>query len=115
MIDRMGPVLGKTALLLLFSAAGFALFARHGLDQGHVATVLLALYLASWSFVVGLAGIALFVGWRLAGWLTGRRTGGIRDGCSVSDPRSRRLKQDEPESPSAPERDAQKAGSTRVA
>ena len=55
--------------LLLLISAGLPLFAWQALGQVSVATILLALYLATWSYVLGLVGllflsVRFLVNWR---------------------------------------------------
>lgn len=54
-----GWIIGSAAVLLLLSAGGLTLLAQHALEQGNVASVLLALHLASWSYVLGIVGLVL--------------------------------------------------------
>ncbi|MGH7230219.1 MAG: hypothetical protein ACREJU_02530 [Nitrospiraceae bacterium] len=88
-------VIGSVSLLLLFSAGGLALFARQGVGPATVATKLLALYLASWSYVLGLVGLFLSLAW----WLVSRRrvrpTRVALNRYSPAEPR--RLEEPEPE------------------
>lgn len=63
----MGWVAGGASLLLLVSA-GFSLFAQQAPGWISVAAMLLALYLAFWSYVLGIVGLLfLSVRW-LVGW-----------------------------------------------
>lgn len=62
--QRTGWVVGSASLLLLISA-GLELFVQQTLGHDSVATVLLALSLAFWSYVLGL-GVLLFLAVR---WL----------------------------------------------
>ncbi len=97
--QRMGRVVGSVSLLLLISAGGLELFAQQTLGQVSVATILLTLFLAFWSYVLGLVGLLfLSVRW-LVSW---RRVQVKRAGMSrysLAEPRSRRLEQPELESP----------------
>jgi hypothetical protein len=62
-----GRVIGGASLLLLLSG-GLELFVQQTLGHHNVATVILALYLAFWSNVLGL-GILLFLAvWWLVEW-----------------------------------------------
>ena len=95
----MGWVAGITSLLLLISAGGLELFAQQTLGQVSVATLLLTLFLAFWSYVLGLVGLLfLSVRW-LVSWrrVQVRRAGMNR--YSPAEPRSRRLEQPELGSP----------------
>jgi hypothetical protein len=62
-------VIGSAAVLLLLSAGGLTLLAQHAYEQGNVAGVLLALHLAFWSYVLGIARLVLFPIFRLIDWL----------------------------------------------
>ena len=55
-------------LILLLSANGLVVFAHFAEGQHEGAIALLALYLATWSDVLALAGIVLFAGWWLWKW-----------------------------------------------
>ena len=73
MFQEMGWVgLGAVALLLL--SAGLEFFAQHANTGTSLAGVLLALFLAFWSYVLGLVGL-FFLSMRwLAGWRGGQVT-----------------------------------------
>ena len=67
----IGWVVG-IASLLLFISAGLELFVQHTLGHSSVGTVILALFLAFWSYVLGL-GLLLFVSvWWLLRWRSRR-------------------------------------------
>jgi len=87
----MGWVVGSVSLVLLVSAVGLALFARQALGQVSVATIILPLYLASWSYVLGLVGL-LFLSVR---WLVSWRRLWVKPAAmsrySPAESRSRRL------------------------
>jgi len=87
----MGWIVGSVSLVLLVSAVGPALFARQALGQVSVATIILALYLASWSYVLGLVGL-LFLSVR---WLVSWRRLWVKPAAmsrySPAESRSRRL------------------------
>ena len=87
----MGWIVGSVSLVLLVSAVGPALFARQALGQVSVATIILALYLASWSYVLGLVGL-LFLSVR---WLVSWRRLWMKPAAmsrySPAESRSRRL------------------------
>ena len=55
-------------LLLLLSAGGFVAFAHLAESQQNAPIALLALYLATWSDVLALAGTVLLAGWWLWKW-----------------------------------------------
>jgi len=77
--------------LLLLISAGLPLFARQALGQVSVATILLALYLATWSYLLGLVGL-LFLSVRcLVNWRRVRLT------RTTMSPRSEGLEEPEPE------------------
>jgi hypothetical protein len=57
-----GWIVGSVSLALLVSAVALALFARQAHVQVSVATIILALYLASWSYVLGLGGLLFLSG-----------------------------------------------------
>jgi hypothetical protein len=62
-------VVAGGSLLLLITAGGLALFGQRALGPDNWTTALLAFYLASWSYVLGIAGLASLLMWELIGWL----------------------------------------------
>ena len=100
--QRSRWVVGSISLLLLISA-GLALFAQYALGQASAATILLALYLASLLYVVGLAGLVVLTVW----WLTNRRrvrvTQAAMSRYSPAEPRSRGLDKPQLEDPQFPQ------------
>jgi len=60
-------IIAGGALVLLLSAGGLTLVAQHAREQGNVTGVLLALHLAFWSYVLGIAGLVLVPMVRLIG------------------------------------------------
>ena len=94
----MGWVAG-IASLLLFISAGLELFVQQTLGHNSVATVLQALYLAFWSYVLGL-GVLLFLAVQ---WLVEWRRVRVKRAAMSRDahagPRSRRLEKPEMEGP----------------
>ena len=100
--QRSRWVVGSISLLLLISA-GLALFAQYALGQASVATILLALYLASLLYVVGLAGLVVLTVW----WLMNRRrvpvTQAAMSRYSPAEPRSRGLDKPQLEDPQFPQ------------
>jgi hypothetical protein len=60
----MGWMIGTVSTLFLISA-GLELFVRQAFRQVSIATVLLALSLASWSYVLGLVGLIFLTVWWL--------------------------------------------------
>ena len=92
--QRTGWIVGSASLLLLISA-GLELFVQQTLEHNSVATVLLALYLALWSYVLGL-GILLFLAmWCLVEWRRVRVKRAAMSNDSSAGPRSRHLEQPE--------------------
>ena len=65
----IGWTVVSISLLLLISADGLSLFAQQGLGRDNAATLLFALHLASWSYVLGLVGLLLGLAW----WFVSRR------------------------------------------
>ena len=55
-------------LILLISAGGLAAFAHFPPTQQNETTVLLALYLGAWAYVLGIAGLVLLSGWWFWRW-----------------------------------------------
>ena len=53
---------------LLLGAGGFVIFAQLAEVQKDVPAALLGLYLATWSFILGVAGVTLLFGWWLWKW-----------------------------------------------
>jgi hypothetical protein len=90
-------VLGSAVALLLISAGGLALLAQHAREQANVATLLLAIYLGFWSYVLGLIGLFLTLAW----WLVSRRrlrvTRSAMSRYAPAEPRRRHLATPEPE------------------
>lgn len=95
--QRMGWVVGSVSLLLLISAGGLELFAQQTLGQASVATLLLALFLAFWSYVLGIAGLLFLSVWWLVGWL--RVKPAAMNRYAPAELRSRRLEEPEPANP----------------
>jgi hypothetical protein len=52
-------------LVFLFGAAGFLVLAQVAVAQDNAPAVLLDLYLATWSYMLAVAGVALLTGWWL--------------------------------------------------
>ena len=94
----MGWVVGSAVALLLISA-GLTFFAGQALGQASVATILLALYLASLSYVLGLVGLVLVSVWWLVRWLHVRVTRAAMSRYSPAERMSRHLENPELESP----------------
>ncbi|MGH7206495.1 MAG: hypothetical protein ACREI2_09840 [Nitrospiraceae bacterium] len=91
----MGWVVGSVSLLLLISAGGLELFAQQTLGQASVATILLALYLASLLYVVGLVGLVVLSVWWLVGWLRVRGKRAAMSGYAPAELKSRRLEKEQ--------------------
>lgn len=68
-LQAKGLILGSAAVLLLLSAGGLTLLAQHAREEANVVVMLLALHLASWSYILGIAGLALVPALELIGWL----------------------------------------------
>jgi hypothetical protein len=89
--------IGSAVVLLLLSAGGFTLLAQHAREQADVVTVLLALHLASWSYVLGLVGLFFSLAW----WLVSRRRVRLIRAAmsrySLAEPRRRHRAKPEPE------------------
>jgi dolichyl-phosphate-mannose--protein O-mannosyl transferase len=91
---RTGWVVGSASLLLLISV-GLELFVQQTLGHNSVATVILALFLALWSYVVGL-GVLLFLAiWSLVEWRRVRVKRAAMSSDSSAGPRSRHLEKPE--------------------
>ena len=52
-------------LVLLFGAGGFLILAQNAVVQDNAPAVLLDLYLATWSYVLAVAGVIFLSGWWL--------------------------------------------------
>jgi len=98
MLQRMGWVAGIASLLLLISV-GLELFVQQTLGYSSAGTVILALFLAFWSYVLGL-GVLLFLAmWCLVEWRRVRVTRAAMSRYASAEPRSRRLEKPELEGP----------------
>ena len=92
--QKTGWVVGSASLLLLISA-GLELFVQQTLGHNSVATVVLALFLALWSYVLGL-GVLLFLAmWCLVEWRRVRVKRAAMSSDSSAGPRSRHLEKPE--------------------
>lgn len=98
----IGWVVGSVSLLLIISD-GLALAARQALRQevseAGVAALLLALYLASWLYVLGIVGLVLLSVWWLVGWRRVRVTGAAVSRYSLAELRRAHLEKPELEGP----------------
>jgi hypothetical protein len=65
-------------LVLLFGAGGFLVLAQLAVAQDNAPAVLLDLYLATWSYILAVAGVALLTGWWLWRWLHMRTAHALR-------------------------------------
>jgi hypothetical protein len=65
-------------LLFLFGAGGFLILAQVAVAQDNAPAVLLDLYLATWSYILAVAGVALLTGWWLWRWLHTRTAHALR-------------------------------------
>jgi len=103
----MGWVGGGVSLLLLLSA-GLELFVQQTLGDHSVATVILALYLAFWSDVLGLGVLVFLAVWWLVEWrrVSVKRT--AMSGDASAGPRNQQLEKPELRKPqfNSIERDA---------
>jgi hypothetical protein len=88
-LQTRGWIIGSAAVLLLLSAGGLMLLAQHAREQANVVTALLALHLASWSYVLGIVCLVLLPVLELIGWFRVRRAARIR--YSSVEPRRRDL------------------------
>lgn len=98
MFQGMGWIIGSVSMLFIISA-GLELFAQQALRQASVATLLLALYLASWTYVLGLVGLVFLSVWWLVGWRRLRAKPAAMSRYAPAEPRARRPEKPELESP----------------
>lgn len=83
-------VLGSAGIFFV-SSAGLRLFAQHATGRSGMGTVLLALYLAFWSYVLGIVCLVyLSVRW-VQWWLRMRETRAAMSGSSAVEVMSRSL------------------------
>jgi hypothetical protein len=101
---RRWAIGSAVVLLLLLSAGGLALLAQQAREQANVVTVLLALYLASWSYVLGIVGLVLLPVLELIGWFRVRMKRAAMSRYSPAEPRSRRLEKPALRDPQYPQR-----------
>lgn len=95
----MGWVVVSVSMLLIISAA-LELFAQQALERASLATVVLALFLAFWSYILGVACL-LFVSVRwLVGWRRVHVTRAAMSRYAPAVPRSKRLEKPELETES---------------
>ena len=85
------------AVLLLLSADALALFAKQGLEQDNVAIRLLVLYVASWSYALGIVGVVSSLVWWLVEWRGGQAAQTALKPYFHAEPRRRYF--EEPEGP----------------
>lgn len=93
-----GWVVGGAGLLLLFSA-GLELFVQQGLGHHSVATVVLALSLAFWSYILGLGALLLYAVWWLVEWGRARVKQAAMSSDASAGPRSQHLEKPESREP----------------
>jgi hypothetical protein len=91
---RTGWIVGSASLLLLISA-GLELFVQQTLGHNDVATVILALLLALWSYVLGLGVFLVLAVWCLVEWRRVRVKRAAMSSDASAGPRSRHLEQPE--------------------
>jgi hypothetical protein len=91
-----GWVVGSASLLLLLSD-GLELFVQRTLGHSTVATVILELLLAFWSYVLGLGLLSFLSVVCLVGWRRLRVTRGAMISYPPAEPRSRGLEKQEQE------------------
>ena len=88
--QRTGWVVGSACLLLLISA-GLELFVQQTLGHNSVATVILVLLLALWSYVLGLGMLLVLAVWCLVAWRRVPVKRAAMSSDSSAGPRSRHL------------------------
>ena len=98
-LQAKGLIFGSGAVLLLLSAGGLTLLAQHAREEANVVVMLLALHLASWSYTLGIAGLALMPALELIGWLCLPVKPESMSRTSPVEPRRRDFKQPEMERP----------------
>jgi hypothetical protein len=102
--QRTGWVVVSASLLLLISA-GLELFVQQTLGDNSVATVLLALFLALWSYVLGIGGLLFLAMWWLVEWRRVRVKRAAMSRNSTAGSRIGHLEQPELRDPQYPQRD----------
>ena len=95
---RTGWVVGSASLLLLLSA-GLELFVQQTLGHNSVATVILALFLALWSYVLSLGVLLVLALWWLVEWRRVRVNRAATSRNSTARSRSGHLEQPELRAP----------------
>jgi len=68
----------RIPLILLFGAGGFLILAQVAVVQDNAPAGLLDLYLATWSYILAVAGVVLLSGWWLWKWLHTRTAHALR-------------------------------------
>ena len=96
--SRTGWVVGG-ASLLLFLSADLELFVQQTLGHNSVATVILAHYLAFWSYVLGLGLLLFFAVWWLVEWGRARVKQATMSSDVSAGPRSQHLEMPESRDP----------------
>jgi hypothetical protein len=89
-------VIGSGALLLLLSAGGLTLLARHAREESNVVTGLLALNVAFWSYVLGIVGLVLLPVLTFIEWWRMRVKRAAMSRYSCAEPRRRHVAKPEP-------------------
>ena len=112
--QRVGWVIGGVSLVLIVGAGGLELFVQQAFRQASVATILLALYLASLLYVVGLVGLVVLTVWWLLRWSSARAKPAVMSRYSSAEPRSRRLDKPQLEDPQFPQQGAAPVVSSRT-
>jgi hypothetical protein len=92
--QRTGWIVGSASLLLLISA-GLELFVQQTLGHNSVATVILALFLALWSYVLGLGVFLVLAMWCLVEWRRVRVKRAAMNSVASAGPRSWHLEKPE--------------------
>jgi hypothetical protein len=81
--------IGSAAVLFLLGAGGLTLLAQYTREQANVVAELLALHLASWSYVLGIVGLLLLPVLELIDWLRMRVKRAAIRRYSSAEPRRR--------------------------
>ena len=100
---RVGWVIGGLSLLFIVGAGGLEFFVQQAFRQASVATILLALYVASLLYVVGLVGMVVLTVWWVLRWSRVRAKPAAMGPYSPAEPRSRGLDKPQLEDPQFPQ------------
>jgi hypothetical protein len=90
-MNRQTWIVVGSASLLLLTSAGLELFVRLTLEYSSAATVILALFLAFWSYVLGLGVLLVLSVWWLVRLRRAQVTQSAMSRYAPAEPRSRRL------------------------